>query len=295
MAFDRELELEGDAVVSTNELSVNRVTPAIGAEISNIDLTVPIDQMTHDLIYDLLIENQVIFFRNQPISSKNHLELACAFGEPEDVHPIYPHVEGFPNIVLLRNGPESVPDTNDWHTDLTFRQESPFASVLSAKVVPECGGDTLWLSLSRAYETLPETIKSELQTMTAVHDMGSFRNQFATNEIEGSKIVAAHKEFGSAIHPIVQTHPVSGKKFLFINESFTAHVVGLRTSESNRLLNYLFQHINQPEHQVRFRWTPDSIAIWDNRCTSHYATADYLPHERVMHRVTVVSDRRLAK
>jgi len=276
LAFDRELEREGDAVVSANELSVNRVTPAIGAEISNIDLTVPIDQMTHDLIYDLLIENQVIFFRNQPISSKNHLELACAFGEPEDVHPIYPHVEGFPNIVLLRNGPESVPDTNDWHTDLTFRQESPFASVLSAKVVPECGGDTLWLSLSRAYETLPETIKSELQTMTAVHDMGSFRNQFATNEIEGSKIVAAHKEFGSAIHPIVQTHPVSGKKFLFINESFTAHVVGLRTSESNRLLNYLFQHINQPEHQVRFRWTPDSIAIWDNRCTSHYATADYL-------------------
>ena len=167
--------------------------------------------------------------------------------------------------------------------------------MLSAKVVPECGGDTLWLSLSRAYETLPETIKSELQTMTAVHDMGSFRNNFATNEIEGSKIVAAHKEFGSAIHPIVQTHPVSGKNILFINESFTAHVVGLRNSESNRLLNYLFQHINQPEHQVRFRWTPDSIAIWDNRCTSHYATADYLPHERVMHRVTVVSDRRLAK
>ena len=124
---------------------------------------------------------------------------------------------------------------------LARTQKEEFASVLSAKVVPECGGDTLWLSLSRAYETLPETIKSELQTMTAVHDMGSFRNNFATNEIEGSKIVAAHKEFGSAIHPIVQTHPVSGKNILFINESFTAHVVGLRTSESNRLLNYLFQ------------------------------------------------------
>ena len=129
--------------------------------------------------------------------------------------------------------------------------------------------------------------------MTAVHDMGSFRNQFATDAIEGSKIVAAHKEFGSAIHPIVQTHPVSGRKILFINESFTAHVVGLRDSESNRLLNYLFQHINQPEHQVRFRWTPYAIAIWGNRCTSHYATADYLPHERVMHRITVVNDRRL--
>jgi len=194
---------------------------------------------------------------------------------------------------LLKNGPDNPPDTNDWHTDLTFRQEPPFASVLSAKMVPECGGDTLWLCLSKAYETLPETIKSELQTMTAVHDMGSFRNQFATDEIEGSKIVAAHKEFGSAIHPIVQTHPVSGRKILFINESFTAHVVGLRDSESNRLLSYLFQHINQPEHQVRFRWAPYSIAIWDNRCTSHYATADYLPHERVMHRITVVNDRRL--
>jgi taurine dioxygenase len=242
---------------------------------------VPLEQATCDFIYQLLIEHQVIFFRNQPISPQNHLALACAFGEPEGVHPVYPHVEGFSNIVLLKNGPDNSPDTNDWHTDLTIRQEPPFASVLSAqcsvlsaKMVPERGGDTLWLSLSKAYETLPEAIRSELRTMTAVHDMGSFRNQFADGEIEGSKIVAAHKEFGSAIHPIVQTHPVSGRKILFINESFTAHVVGFLDSESNRLLSYLFQHINQPEHQVRFRWTPDSIAIWDNRCTSHYVIAD---------------------
>ena len=139
-------------------MNVHPVTPAIGADISNIDLTVPLEQATCDLIYQLLIEHQVIFFRNQRISPEHHLALACTFGEPEEVHPVYPHVEGFSNIVLLKNGPDNPPDTNDWHTDLTFHQKPPFASVLSAKMVPECEGDTLWLSLSKAYETLPETI-----------------------------------------------------------------------------------------------------------------------------------------
>ena len=279
--------------MNTNCLKVDPITPAIGAEISNIDLTIPIEETTCELIYQLLIEYQVIFFRNQPISPKHHLVLARTLGEPEEAHPVYPHVDGFPHIVLLKNSSENPPDTNDWHTDLTFRQEPPFASLLSAKLVPISGGDTLWLSLSKAYETLPETIKSELKTMTAVHDMGGFRNQFAKGQMEGSRIVRAHKEIGSAIHPVIQTHPVSGREFLYVNESFTNHVVGLRTSESNRLLSYLFQHINQPEHQVRFRWKPDSMAIWDNRCTSHYAISDYLPQERVMHRITVVKDHRL--
>ena len=144
-------------------MNVHPVTPAIGAEISNIDLMVPLEQATCDLIDQLLIEYQVIFFRNQGISPEHHLVLACTFVEPEEVHPVYPHVEGFSNIVLLKNGPGNPPDTNDWHTDLTFRQAPPFASVLSAKVVPECGGDTLWLSLSRAYETLPETISQNCE------------------------------------------------------------------------------------------------------------------------------------
>jgi len=166
---------------------------------------------------------------------------------------------------------------------------------LVARKVPEIGGDTLWLSLSSAFEKLPNGIKSELEEMKAVHDLGDFRNTFAKGEIDGKKINEAHQVFGSAIHPVVKVHSVSGKKFLFINESFTQQIVGMSTSESNNLLTYLYKQIERPENQVRFHWSQNSMAIWDNRCTLHYATADYLPCERIMHRIIVVTDARAEK
>ena len=122
--------------------------------------------------------------------------------------------------------------------------------------------------------------------------MGDFRNNFAVGEVTGEKVTAGHQRMGSSIHSIVQRHPVTGRKFLYVNDSFTVHVIGKRASDSQRLLNYLFSHMNQPEFQVRFRWRDHSMAIWDNRCTMHYAVADYMPHYRCMHRITVVNDRR---
>lgn len=278
--------------MSDPTISVHKLTPAIGAELSNIDLSKPQRQEVFDEIYAALIEHQVIFFRNQLISPDDHLAFARSFGEPQAPHPIYPHLDSFKNIVLLKNGPDNPPDTDGWHTDVTFYQEPPFASILWAKEVPDCGGDTLWLSLSRAYDTLPDGIKSELEDMTAVHDLGDFRNNYSVGETDGAKVMAAHQNFGSAIHRVVQTHPVSGRKFLYINEGFTQHLVGMRATDSNKMLDYLYHHICQPENQVRFHWSQGAMAMWDNRCTWHYATADYLPYKREMHRITVMKDAR---
>ncbi len=276
-------------------LNIRKLTPAIGAEIAGVDLSGPLSPQVCDQIYDALMQHQVVFFRDQHISPENHMALAGSFGDPEPPHPVYPHVDGFESVMKLENHPDNPPDTDGWHTDLTFRQQPPFASILWASKVPECGGDTLWMNLYAAYDALPAGIKRDLEGMTAVHDMGDFRNNFAVGEDDGARLTAAHQRFGSAIHPVVRTHPVTGRRFLFVNDGFTVHLNGLKAGDSRALLNYLLTHMNQPEFQLRFTWRDHSLAIWDNRCTMHYAVADYLPHYRCMHRVTVVNDRRVEK
>lgn len=278
--------------MTTDTLQIKRLTPSIGAEISGVNLSASLNQSTLDVIYGALMDHLVIFFRDQEISAQNHLDFALSFGEPEPRHPVYPHVAGFENVVLLENDGANPPDTDGWHTDLTFRQDPPFASILWANKVPQCGGDTMWCNLYAAYEALPDDMKAYLDGMMAVHDMGDFRNNFSVDETSADRLIEAHKRFGSAIHPIVREHPVTGRKFLYVNDSFTVHVVGLRAAESGRLLDNLFAHMTQPEFQVRFQWRDHSMAMWDNRCTMHYAVADYMPDYRCMHRITVVRDQR---
>lgn len=280
-------------MAATGNLKIQKLTPAIGAELSGVDLTATLTEPTLTSIYNALVEHQVIFFREQPITPENHLTLALSFGQPQLPNPLYPRHPISDNIMILRSGPDSPPDTGGWHTDVTYKQNPPFACLLVAREIPDCGGDTLWLSLSRAWETLPAGIQSELEQLKAVHDMGDFRNNFTTGETSPAKLNDAHRQFGSAIHPVVKTHPVSGRKFLYINESFTQQIVGMRATESNRMLDHLYRHIEQPEHQVRFKWTSGAMAIWDNRCTWHYATTDYLPQSREMHRITIASDARV--
>ena len=279
--------------MSSLQIRVNQLTPSIGAEIEGLDLSKSLNDIELNRIYEILIEHQVVFIRNQELTPEIHLNFAKSFGDPEPPHPIHPKVEGYENIVELKNGPNNPPDTDCWHTDLTFRQNPPFTSILWAKKIPPVGGDTLWLSLCRAYETLPKGLKDELNNLKAVHDMGGFRNNFSIDETDGKKLNEAHQNIGSAIHNVIKTHPVSGRKLIFINESFTQHLIGMTPMESNRMLSYLFEHIERPDHQVRFRWSEKTLALWDNRSTSHYACSDYLNYHRVMHRVTIVNDRRI--
>ena len=245
-----------------------------------------------DQLYDAVIKYLVLFFRDQVLSPQEHFDFAKSFGTPAKPHPIYPHVPGFDRIVLLENDGNRPPDTDDWHTDLTFQPAPPFLSVLYAKQIPDTGGDTLWANMYRAFDTLPAEMQSLVSRLSAVHDMGAFRNNFA-DDIES--LNAAMSTIGSAIHPIAPQHPVTGKRLLFVNRSFTQHVVGMLKSESDRLLRYLFSHIEDASLQVRFRWSQNAVAIWDNRSTQHFAVADYLPAYRCMHRVIIDSDRRLER
>ena len=247
------------------EYNLEQITPTIGAEISNIDLSQDLSEEKLDQIYQDLIDYKVIFFRNQEISPKNHIALAKSFGEIEPPHPVYPHVKDFPEIVLLENDANNPPDTDEWHTDVTFKSDPAFASILYSKIIPPSGGDTLWCSLSAIYEALPDDTKKYLETLRAVHDMGSFRNNFIDddNEKSAQNVNEGFQKFGNAIHPIVKVHPISKNKLLYINPGFTSQIVGMNMTDSNNLLTYLFNFMNKPEFQVRFQWEDGSVAIWD--------------------------------
>ena len=276
-------------------LDVEKITPAIGGIVKGVDFSRPLDARVQGLIYEALLEHQVIFFRGVEITPQAHLDFARSFGIIDEPHPIYPHVEHFENIVKLENNADTPPDTNSWHTDLTFKQQQPFASILVARTVPEVGGDTLWSSSSAAYDRLPEHMKAYLAELEAIHDMGDFRNNFSVGETADAgsgKLNEAVGRFGHNIRPLIQQHPVTGKTFLNFNEAFVNHIVGLTTNESNALKTWLVNHMNRPETQMRWKWQAGDMAMWDNRITMHYAVADYLPAYRCMNRITVISDKR---
>ncbi|MEM9499475.1 MAG: TauD/TfdA family dioxygenase [Pseudomonadota bacterium] len=273
----------------------DRITPALGAVIEGVEFSKPIDPDTQAALYQALLDHLVIFFRSTDITPARHVAFARMFGQIDEPHPIYPHVDGYENIVLLENDSGAPPDTNSWHTDLTFKQEQPFASVLVARQVPEVGGDTMWSSLYAAYDRLPAGMKTDLAGLTAIHDMGDFRNNFARDkpgqpaEERLNQSVAA---FGHRLRPMIGHHPITGRPFLNFNEAFVTHIAGLTTNESDALKSYLVNHMNTPEDQMRWRWRAGDIAMWDNRVTMHYAVADYLPQCRRMNRVTIVQDSR---
>jgi len=274
-------------------VNIDPVTPTIGAEISGIDLSQPLDPATQDQIYDALMKHLVLFFQDQDLSPETQYAFAKSFGTPAAKHPIYPHVPDFDRVVVLENDGDRPPDTDDWHTDLTFQPNPPFVSVLHAIEVPETGGDTLWSNMYAAYETLPEEIQALLARSSAVHDMGAFRNNYLGEEFDIDALNAGMAAMGSAVHPMAPLHPLTGKRLLFVNRSFTQSVAGMLKAESDRLLQYLFSHLESPNLQVRFRWKKGSVAIWDNRTTQHFAVADYLPAYRRMHRVIIDTDRRV--
>ena len=277
-------------------LTFDPVTPSIGAAVSGLDFSRPIPASAHDEIYRGLLQHLVIFIRGADIGPEAQLAFARSFGDLDEPHPLYPHVEGFPNIVLLENDANTPPDTNSWHTDLTFKAVQPFASILIARHVPQVGGDTMWSSCYAAYERLTDGMKRDLEGLKAVHDLGDFRNSFASEKNGKSGVKRLNESvpnFGHNIRPLIGQHPVSGRKFLNFNEAFVTHIVGLTTNDANSLKTFLANHMNKPEDQVRWKWSNGDLAMWDNRVTMHYALADYLPQYRCMNRVTVIRDRRV--
>jgi taurine dioxygenase len=272
-------------------LQIQPLGPAIGALISGIELNRPISDTQRDALLEALLQHHVLFFENQPITPAQQRDLAARFG-PLHIHPIYPHVPEVPEIIVLDTSHDNPPDNDNWHTDVTFLKAPALGALLSAKQLPASGGDTLWASGIAAFEALSGPMQQMLCGLTATHDiLKSFGAQrFARTPEEETRWMKAQKDHPPVVHPVIRTHPASGRRGIFVNDGFTTRILELSASESDAVLRLLFAHIARPEFTVRWRWKTDDFAFWDNRLTQHYATADYLPQRRVMHRATVLGD-----
>ena len=273
-------------------LHIQALGPAIGAQVSGIQLSEPISDAQRDALTQALLQHHVLFFEDQPITPRQQRDLAARFGDLH-IHPIYAADPAVPEIILLDTSTQNQPDNDNWHTDVTFIDTPPMAALLSAKLLPPNGGDTLWSSGIAAFEALSPSFQELLDGLTAEHDiLKSFHAaRFARTSEEQVRFEAAKKNNPVVVHPVIRTHPVTGKKGIFVNEGFTTRILELSLPESDAVLALLAKHIAKPEFTVRWRWKPHDFAFWDNRLTQHYATNDYLPHRRVMNRATVLGDK----
>jgi taurine dioxygenase len=273
-------------------LKISRLTAALGAIVEGISLSNELPQSSIDRLSELLVEHQLLLFRAQAITPEQQVRFASRFGELH-VHPIYPVLPELPEILVLDTHADFLPDNDNWHTDVTFSQTPPLAGILAAKQLPSVGGDTLWSSNLAAYEALSEPMKQLLSGLTAEHSVvKSFpAARWGTDPASKERFERAVAKHPPVTHPVVRTHPVSGRKALFINEGFTTHIKELSPRESDALLAFLFAHASQPQFTLRWHWSVNDVAFWDNRITQHFAVADYLPERRVMHRATVVGDQ----
>jgi taurine dioxygenase len=280
-------------------MRADRLTCSLGAELSGVNLA---DAARDDGLFAeikaLLLEHKVLFLRDQDISRADHVAFARRFGELED-HPVAGSDPDHPGLVRIYKDPDNPPERyeNAWHCDATWREAPPMGCVLRCVETPEVGGDTIWVDMVRAYDELPEHVKAQIADLRASHSIqASFGAKMPIEQRH--KLKAAYPD---AEHPVVRTHPETGAKVLFVN-SFATHFVNFHRPESVRygqdyapgaadLLHYLIGRAAIPEYQVRWRWRKDSIAIWDNRCTQHYAVQDYGPVVRKMERAGIIGDR----
>ena len=269
-------------------VTVTRVGANLGAEISGVDLRRPLSDEAFRVIEDALVENELIIFRDQDVTSEQLMAFGRRFGELT-VHPFAPNEgKNAPELIKFRNDETTPPfGTDVWHSDETFRAEPPMATILCAKEVPAVGGDTMFVSMSAAYEGLSERMQRLISGLEAIHDMKPFRPLFGKSEDERRKLQQFELIYPPQLHPVVRIHPVSGRKVLFVNPQFTVAIDGMEERESRALLDTLFHQALVPEYQFRHHWAPHTIAMWDNRSTQHYAVNDYYPQRRYMERVTI--------
>ena len=267
-------------------ITIDKLTPIIGAEIDGIDLSKPLSNRTADEIHRALAENLVIFFREQNLTPEQHLAFGRMFGDLH-IHPAAPHAPGHPELMVI-HADKTSPRANGegWHSDVSCDSEPPMGSILYIKTCPPKGGDTLFANMYAAYEALSDRMKQYLEGLTAIHDgEDSYRGTYANYGVKDKPA------YPRAEHPVIRVHPVTKKKALFVNRGFTRNIVGIPRDESDAILRYLYEHESNPLFQCRFRWRENSLAFWDNRCAQHRAMWDYWPHTRSGFRVTVQGDR----
>ena len=268
-----------------NDIIVKPFAPNLGAIITGVDLSNSISDKEIGIIKDAFHKFQVLFFQNQSeILPQNHIALGQFFGDLH-IHPAAPKMKNFPEIFEINTDKNSkiANGAEDFHSDVSCDTEPPLGTMLQLHTLPECGGDTMFANMYMAYEALSNPMQKFLSGLKASHESEHFYKGRYQNKNE----VDSNKEYPSAIHPIVRTHPETKKKAIFVNKFFTTHIEGLEDQESKLILDYLFSHIEKTEFQIRYKWNKNDMAFWDNRCTIHKALWDYFPNERKGRRVTI--------
>tara|TARA_B100001094_G_scaffold315322_1_gene355187 strand:- start:2 stop:850 length:849 start_codon:yes stop_codon:yes gene_type:complete len=269
-------------------ISARPFAPNLGAEVYGVDLSKPISEEQFLDIYKAFLDHQVLFFKDQKeIPPARHIAFGKRFGELH-LHPAAPTMKGHPEIFEIHaNKNSKVANGEFWHSDVSCDEEPPLGTMLQIHIAPACGGDTMFSDMYSAYNGLSEPIKKLIDGLTATHESEHlYRGRYVDRGINDKDTI-----FPQAIHPIIRTHPETGKKALFVNRTFTTRINELSLSESDRVLDLLFDHAEHIDHQIRFRWSINDMAFWDNRCCMHRAIWDYWPEERKGRRVTIKGDR----
>lgn len=278
---------EGDVA---NQINTVKAAGAIGAHVSGVSLAdIAQSEDIYAQIREAIIKYEVLFFRDQDQAPQTFAAFAHRFGDVLG-HPAYVTVEGEPDVQILESTAAKPSKIEVWHSDMTFMSEPPSFTLLQGQIIPGYGGDTLWASAAAAYDGLSESMQIFLKSLTAVHDFRQgFRESLA--EPDGAERLAnAIAQNPPVEHPLIRTHPESGRKSIYVNALFTSHIRDLKARESEQLLSFLYRHIVTEEYTVRLNWRPGTVAIWDNRSTQHKPINDFLPQHRLMHRVTIKGD-----
>ena len=286
--------------MSYQSIIVQPVAGSLGAEVSGVDLAAPLSNAAAAEIRRAFTENLVLFFRDQRLTPEQHLAFSGLFGRLCRM-PYIKHMDDYPDIIaVLKEADERKISTfgNAWHSDFSFLEEPPLGSILYAREVPSHGGDTLFANMYEAYEALSAGMKRMLLGLKAMHSGKPYGQGGLPKDLKTSRSIGIERNNAEAdrevAHPVVRLHPESGRKALFVNAIYTTRFEDMSEAESRPLLDFLFEHVQRPEFACRFRWAEGSLAVWDNRCTLHYAVNDYDGSRRLMHRTTVAGERPMA-
>jgi taurine dioxygenase len=274
------------ASLSWDAFDARPVGATVGAEISGVDLTSPLPEAAIAELRQALLDYKVLFFRDQPLTPAQHVAFARRFGELE-LHPFIPSNTDQPELVRFAKSADVGGYENGWHHDVTWRECPSMGAILHAVQVPPTGGDTLFADMGAAYDGLDDDLKARADGLRAVHDYSGVFGAV----IEESKKAEMRAKYPPVVHPVVRTHPETGRRLIFVNRFFVSHVLDVDPAESTELIDRLSRQADTIEYQCRFRWEPDSVAFWDNRAVQHYAASDYWPDVRVVERASIIGDR----
>ncbi len=297
LGVNRETLLMGRSDMTYSAIDVQPLTGTMGAEIGGVDLSGTLSNQAKSEIHQALLDHLMIYFRDQDLTPENHVEIAGQFGKPA-IYPFLKGLEGTPEIHVLLKTEKDKGKANFggvWHSDTAYKECPDMCTLLYAREVPEVGGDTLYANMYAAYDALSDGMKAMLDGLIGVNNSDKFyAGGRAANikKMDGMKgSLKDEIETLESEHPVVRTHPGTGRKSLFVNHAHTLRFKEMTVEESKPLIDYLCAHAVRPEFTCRLRWQPKTLAVWDNRCTQHFAVNDYSGKRRLMHRVTIEGDR----